>query len=151
MTQQHISSKSAPAPRKVKVDPQPPLLQQMEPQRSRRGLDRNRLIMWGAVIVIAGQLMLPPDLKPFKLAGDAAAQFHGALFDEVNRKELELIQQQEVARKIAELQAEYSEWKGRCAMVGAFDGQLGQLCYMGAENFYQEALAQIRRSELMYR
>ncbi|GAB5470452.1 MAG: hypothetical protein Kilf2KO_34820 [Rhodospirillales bacterium] len=114
-------------------------------------LDRYKRVAWAAGVVIAAQLLLPSELKPFQLAGEAAAQFHGALFDEVNRKELELAQQQEIARRMAQLQADYADWKGMCAMTAAFDRELGQLCMLGAENFYQEALKQIRKSELIYR
>lgn len=145
---------SAPLPaRRVSSTPKPPVLERMEPQYApvRRPLDRNRLIVWGAVIVIAGQLILPHDYKPFKLAGDAAAQFHGALFDEVNRKELELAQQQAIAQKMADLQAEYATWKGLCALTGAIDPRLGAACMLAADANYQAALEQIRRSELIYR
>lgn len=141
-----------PAPR-VSSAPKPPVLERIEPQYMpmRRPLDRNRLIVWGAVIVIAGQLIMPDDYKPFKMAGDAAAQFHGALFDEVNRKELELAQQAAIAQKMADLQAEYATWKGLCSLTGAFDPRMGAACMRGADANYQNALAQIKRSELMYR
>ncbi|RAP43223.1 hypothetical protein BYZ73_00490 [Rhodovulum viride] len=141
-----------PPARRVTSTPKPPVLQRIEPQRMpRQPLDRNRLILWIGALVVAGQLGLPAHLKPFRLAGEAAAQFHGALFDEVNRKELELTQQQAIAQRMAELQANYATWKGLCSMTGAFEYQLGAACMMAADTHYQNALRQIRNSELMYR
>lgn len=139
--------------RRVSPPPKPPVLERIEPQQIpvRRPLDRNRLIAWGAVIVIAGQLIMPEEHKPFKMAGDAAAQFHGALFNEVNRKELELAQQQAIAQKMADLQADYATWKGLCSLTGVVDPQMGTACMRAADANYQAALEQIRRSELIYR
>lgn len=138
---------------RVSSTPKPPVLERIAPQEqpARRPLDRNRLIMWAALIVIALQLLLPEHLKPFHLAGDATAQFHGALFDEVNRRELELAQQRAIAERMAELQAEYSTWRGLCSLTGAFEPDLGAACMRGAEAHFQNALEQIRRSELLYR
>lgn len=130
----------------------PPVLERIVPEEraARRPLDRNRLIMGAAIIVVIGQLVLPETLKPFHLAGDAAAQFHGALFDEVNRKELELAQQRAIAERMAELQAEYATWRGLCSLTHAFEPELGEACLRGAEAHYENALRQIRNSELLY-
>ena len=141
-----------PPARRMTAPSKPPVLKRIEPQRiSRPSLDRNTVLFWGAVVVVGAQLFAPAHLKPFKLAGDAAAQFHGALFDEVNRKELELAQQQAIAQKMADLQADYANWKGLCSLTGAFDPMLGAACMQGADEHFQNALRQIRRSELIYR
>lgn len=129
----------------------PEVLERLEPRPARRGLDRNRIVFWFAVIVISAQLFAPTMWKPFYLAGEAAAMFHGALFDEVNRKELELRQQAAIAEKIAELQAEYATWKGLCALTGALDPEMGATCMRAADAHFQSALRQIRESELLYR
>lgn len=131
----------------------PQVLQRIEPQvmPSQHGWNRNRLLIWVAVIVVVGQLTLPEPLKPFFLAGDAAAMFHRELFSEVNRKELELLQQQAIAQKIADLQAEYASWKGICALTGTFDPVAGAKCMQAADNYFQNALRQIRGSDLIYR
>ncbi|MGD1923366.1 MAG: hypothetical protein ACFB03_04145 [Paracoccaceae bacterium] len=145
---------SPPAARPLPPQTKPQVLERLDPNHGyvpRQGLDRNRLIMWLAVIVIAGQLLMPEHLKPFYLAGEAAAMFHGALFDEVNRKELELLQQQAIAQKIADLQAEYASWKGICALTGAFDPVAGTKCMQAADSYFQNALRQIRGSDLIYR
>ncbi|WP_299632607.1 hypothetical protein [uncultured Roseobacter sp.] len=152
MSKRKKDTDQLPAPR-VPSKPKPPVLERMEPRYEpvRRPLDRNRLILWVAAIAVAGQMIMPDHLKPFKLAGDAAAQFHGALFDEVNRKELELAQQQAIAQKMADLQAEYATWKGLCSLTNVFDPMMGAACMRAADAHYQSALAQIKNSELIYR
>ncbi|MEM8692611.1 MAG: hypothetical protein AAGG57_12100 [Pseudomonadota bacterium] len=146
-------NKKLPAPRKP-VSAQktkPEVLERLEPPPARRGLDRNRIIIWFAVIVIVAQLFAPLEWKPFYLAGEAAAMFHGALFDEVNRKELELTQQAAIAQKIADLQSEYATWKGLCSLTSAFDPATGAACMRAADAHFENALRQIRNSELIYR
>ena len=145
--------KTAPV-RKLPTLAKPQILEKITSQPApppRPPLDRNRMLLRVAAIVVAGQLLLPEHIKPFKLAGDAAAQFHGALFDEVNRKELELAQQAAIAQKMADLQAQYATWKGLCSMSGTFDWQIGAACMQAADSHFQNALKQIRRSELIYR
>lgn len=139
--------------RRVNPHSKPQVLERIEPNAPapRRGLDRNRIMFFAVIGVVAGQLFLPAHQKPFRLAGEAAAQFHGALFDEVNRKDLELAQQQAVARKMADLQAEYATWKGLCSLTAAFDPTLGAACMQAADAHFQSALKQIRNSELLYR
>lgn len=138
--------------RRLNAPKKPPVLQRIEPQRAPRPpLDRNRLLLGVAIGAIIAQLVAPEEYKPFALAGKAAAQFHGELFDEVNRKELELAQQQAIAQKMAELQADYANWKGLCSLTGAFDPTLGAACMQGADQHFKNALRQIRRSELIYR
>lgn len=102
--------------------------------------------------MIAGlQVALPAEHTPFKLAGDAAALFYGQLYDEVNRKELELAQQQELAYKLAELQADRAVWIGRCEMLAAFSAEYGDTCRRAADTYHAEALRSLREAELMYR
>ena len=129
----------------------PEVLERLEPRPVRRGLDRNRIVIWFAVIVIGAQLFAPIQWKPFLLAGKAAAMFHGALYDEGNRKDLELAQQRAIAEKIADLQAEYSTWKGLCSLTMTIDPATGGACMRAADAHSQSALEQIRRSELLYR
>lgn len=145
------TEKKVPAPLKPVASKKPQVLEKLEPQPVRRGMDRTRLMFWVAVVVVCAQLFAPLEYKPFYLGGVATAMFHGAHYDEVNRKELELAQQRAIAEKIADLQAEYSTWKGLCSLTMTIDPATGSACMRAADAHFQNALRQIRRSELIYR
>lgn len=143
-----------PAPGRVSLTSKPPVLERIEPHYvhpRNPWWDRVRMIFIVGFIAVAGQLFAPEKYKPFSLAGRAVADFHGELFDEVNRKELELAQQHAIAQKMAELQADYATWTGVCSAVGALNPEAGAVCGSTADAAYRNALRQIRESELLYR
>lgn len=105
------------------------------------------LALLAAGLVVA-QLALPEEKKPMRILGEAAADFYGRLMDESNRKELEMAQQRQIAERMAELQTEYANWQGLCALTALADRQLGAACYQGAEEYFRNAKRQIERSRV---
>lgn len=139
--------------RHVPTSAKPQVLERIEPYpEGRRSRSRMKgFLIWLGALALVLQLTLPDPWKPFTQAGMAVAGFHGELMDEVNRKDLELEQQRAIAQRIADLQADYATWKGLCALSGTFDPRVGQTCLQAADAHFQNALRQIRKSELNYR
>lgn len=116
-----------------------------KPGRPRISLNPLLLVVLG---LVTAQVFLAEKDKPGRIAGEAASDFYGEIMNESNRKEIELAQQHEIATRLAALQADYAEWQGLCAIAAMIDPEAGRLCTQGAENYYREALTQIRRSEV---
>jgi len=128
--------------RPMPVDPAR-MLHQIPPPRPRIRLS---LIAWIVAGLVMAELAGPVAYKPSTVAGAAAARFYGDVMDEDNRKQLELLEQQRIAELLAEREAEYGAWIGRCAMLSLFERQAGAVCRQAAENFYRHAIEEARKA-----
>lgn len=116
--------------------------------RQKTGSSRRRPTLLIAVIlgIAAAEMFAPATWKPSQIAGNAAARFYFSIMAADNVKRVELIELEIATQRLAEREAEYSAWVGRCDIAGLFDPQIGIACHQAAEAFYAEAIADARRA-----
>ena len=109
-----------------------------------------RLLPIGICIVVVAEVLLPEQVRPFNLAGGAVASFQRHLDENEVAKQLTYVEQEQIARLLAERQTEYSAWIGRCDIVAVFEPQAGAICHQAAEAFYDEAIDDVMRLRDQY-
>ena len=124
------------------VDPQRILIDRGVNRPRRSGLVIPALIVLG----LALEALAPVSWKPSQIAGNAAARFYFAIMTADNVKHIELVEMDIAARILAEREAEFSAWKGRCRMAYQFDPQVGAACGQAADSFYRQAIEEARRA-----
>ncbi|MEM6889969.1 MAG: hypothetical protein AAF636_17795 [Pseudomonadota bacterium] len=129
-------------PSLVPSDPQHMLVDRGYARPKRRSL----LIPALAVLAIFAEVFAPVSWKPSKIAGDGAARFYFAIMTADNVKHVELVEMDIAARVLAEREAEYSAWMGRCSILNQFDQQLGMECGRATQAFYTGAIRDARRA-----
>ena len=116
---------------------------------ARRGDRRGRFLKhWlpGVIaVVIVLELLAPSGLRPSQLLGGAAAQFYGSIQVMGNHNQLSLEEERIITHMLAEREAEYGAWQGRCAMLILFDAQASAVCMAAADAFYSQAIDAVER------
>lgn len=141
--------RSAPQPQVLPPDPQAMLYMQQQ-VRSRSWLPRPSLL----VLIIAGgitaEFAAPNAYKPSGVAGNAAANFYGAIMDESNRKALDLAEQQPYSDALGYRESQESHWRGLCAASQYLDPQIAAYCLAMTNAYFQEALPPARAYRDVY-
>jgi hypothetical protein len=114
----------------------------LAPRRPRAGLSFNA-ILWVVIMLIAIETFAPTPYKPTVLAGEAMKRFQAPVLEGFTERELNAEEQRLISQMLAERQADYGAWKGRCAMLGMLDRTAGAVCLQAAENFYRQAIREV--------
>ena len=103
-----------------------------------------------AVVLLMFELLPFLGPRPSQLVGDIAAQFYSVIQQTGNQNQLTLEEERILAHMLAEREAEYGAWQGRCAVVMFFDPQAAAVCMAAADAFYRQAIDSVerRRQEL---
>lgn len=116
----------------VRVDPAPPavaraMLHDPAPlllrKETRKRLSMKGWLAIGAAGVVIAQIAFPYPIKPFVIAGGIAASFSGQIMAESARQQLYIAEQEAIARRIAEQEADRASWHGTCSLfnvIGAW-------------------------------
>jgi hypothetical protein len=101
------------------ADPAPLLLR----PETRKRLSMKGWLAIGAAGVLVAQVVFPYPIKPFVIAGGIAASFSGQIMAESARQQLYIAEQEALARRIAEQEADRASWHGTCSLfnvIGAW-------------------------------
>lgn len=143
-TQPRDEDRAALAPLQHNQLPAPRLTPVPAPHKPPRR--RPNLLLWLILAGVGAEIAAPLPYKPSEVAGSGAGRFYGHIMAADNDKQVELAEQYFIAETLAEREAEYGAWLGRCAVVEMVHAQFGPMCRQGAEDFYQEAIREARQA-----
>ena len=121
-----------------------PLLLRSEP---RKRLSMKAWIVIGVAGVLVAQIAFPYPVKPFVIAGGIAASFSGQIMAESARQQLYIAQQEALARRIAEQEADRASWHGTCSLLNVIGAwTLASECKSAVDEKYQTGIERGRDS-----
>ncbi len=129
------------------VDPVSLLAKAAPPAKKKWLSPKVMLIAAGGLL--AAQLILPYSLKPAVLAGEVVASFSGQIMAESARQQLYVAEQQEIAKRIGEQEAERATWHGNCALLGIIGAwTLQEECKSAVDQKFEAGANRARNSRL---
>ena len=102
------------------------------------------LILWIGGAVLAAQLFAPPALKPTVIAGGAAADFYAQIMAASQINSERTAHQNQLAQRLAAMEADYADSRGKCFWGVLVSPEIGQLCADLVDANYVPAIRQIR-------
>ena len=127
------------------ADPTPMIMKPLPAPGAKATMVRNILIAAG--VLFMAEVGFPEALKPSVVIGKAVGRFHFETMTQVNKKEIELKEQEKIAERRAEIEAERAKWVGICQLGIMLDPQIAYKCKMLANGAFDAAADSIDLSK----